>query len=60
MGKCIGANTCAKKSECSVPNANSCAGKNSCKGKGWVKMTEAKCKAWAKKAKKQAKWESMA
>jgi hypothetical protein len=39
-GRCIGANACKGKSDCS---ANNCAGTNACKGKGYLEMTKKEC-----------------
>jgi hypothetical protein len=39
-GRCIGANACKGKSDCS---ANNCAGTNVCKGKGYLEMTKKEC-----------------
>jgi hypothetical protein len=43
-GKCIGANACKGKSDCST-GASACGGatSNSCKGKGYLLMTKAQC-----------------
>ena len=43
-GKCIGANACRGKSDCST-GASACGGAtpNSCKGKGWLELTKAEC-----------------
>ena len=53
-GKCLGANGCKAKSDCSTPQ-NACAGMNSCKGKGWLRMTQDECK----KKFSHAKWEKL-
>ena len=43
-GKCMGANSCRGKSDCST-GASACGGAtaNSCKGKGYLEMTKAEC-----------------
>ncbi len=43
-GKCLGANACRGKSDCST-GANACGGatSNSCKGKGYLILTKAEC-----------------
>jgi hypothetical protein len=43
-GKCMGANACRGKSDCSA-GAAACGGAtaNSCKGKGYLLMTKAEC-----------------
>jgi uncharacterized membrane protein len=43
-GKCIGANSCRGKSDCST-GARACGGvtQNSCKGQGFLLMTKAEC-----------------
>jgi uncharacterized membrane protein len=43
-GKCMGANACRGKSDCST-GARACGGvtQNSCKGKGFLLMTKAEC-----------------
>lgn len=43
-GKCIGANACRGKSDCSI-GKSACGGatSNSCKGKGYLLLTKAEC-----------------
>jgi hypothetical protein len=43
-GKCIGANACRGKSDCSI-GKSACGGAtaNSCKGKGFLLLTKAEC-----------------
>jgi uncharacterized membrane protein len=43
-GKCMGANACRGKSDCST-GASACGGatSNSCKGKGYLLLTKAQC-----------------
>jgi hypothetical protein len=42
-GKCMGANSCKGKTDCGGKD-HSCHALNTCKGKGWIKLSEAKCK----------------
>ena len=44
QGKCMGANACKGKSDCST-GASACGGatSNSCKGKGYLLLTKAQC-----------------
>ncbi len=41
-GKCMGANACKGKSDCST-GKNGCGGENACKGQGYLSLTKAEC-----------------
>lgn len=51
--RCFGANTCSGQTACNVADGrfapgskgNACAGQNECKGKGWLLLPDADCKA---------------
>jgi hypothetical protein len=41
-GRCLGANACKGKSDCST-GKNGCSGSNACKGQGYLELTKAAC-----------------
>jgi uncharacterized membrane protein len=41
-GKCLGANACKGKSDCST-GKNGCGGENACKGQGYLELTKKEC-----------------
>jgi hypothetical protein len=43
--QCLGIHECKGKSACHVIGSHACAGQNTCKGKGWIGVPPAECKA---------------
>jgi hypothetical protein len=43
--QCLGIHECKGKSACHVIGSHACAGQNTCKGKGWISVLPAECKA---------------
>lgn len=43
--QCLGIHECKGKSACHVIGSHACAGQNTCKGKGWINVPAAECRA---------------
>jgi len=43
--QCQGIHECKGKSACHIIGSHACAGQNTCKGKGWINVPAAECRA---------------